>query len=160
MIKVIVSDFSRTLLLPIDESYGGGLNALHENLKDRVDYDIWKHYRLNQNLLDLYKTIGSRINIYMFTTGYIQEWPPLKEKLNGVFREVFSSIRLDFKKDDPQSYKIIAKKVGCDLSEILYIDDEQVNLDAAKEAGMAVIRFESEQQAIKDIGKELENFSP
>ena len=158
MIKAIVSDFSRTLLSPTDETYTGGLNALHESLKDRADYDIWEHYLLNQDLLAFYKTIGSRVDVYMFTTKYIQEWPPLKEKLDGVFKEVFSGARLDLKKDDPQSYKVIAQKVGLEPNEILYIDDKQANLDAAKEAGMVIIRFESEQQAIKDIEKTMKNF--
>ncbi len=159
MIKAIVSDFSRTLLYPTDVSYTGGLNSLHESLKDSADYDIWEHYRLNKDLLAFYKTKGNVVDVYMFTTRYIQEWPPLKEKLDSVFKYVFSSARLGLPhKTNPQAYKVIAEKVGLETNEILYIDDKQANLDAAKEAGMVVIRFESEQQAMEDIGKAMEKF--
>jgi len=160
MIKAIVSDFSRTLLSPTDKTYTGGLNTLHESLKDRADYDIWEYYRLNQDLLAFYKTLGSSIDVYIFTTKYIQEWPPLKEKLDGVFKDIFSSARLGLPdKTDPQAYKIVAEKLELKPNEILYIDDKQENLDAAKEASMIIIRFESEQQTMKDVDKLIESFS-
>ena len=151
MIKAIVSDFSRTVLCAIDKNYNGGLNALHDSLKAKTDYDIWEYFKLNQELLTFYESINDRIDIYMFTTNYIQEWPPLKEKMEDVFKEVFSGARLNLKKDDPQAYKVIAEKIGYNLNEILFIDDSQTNLDAAKEAGMEIIRFESEQQAIRNV---------
>ena len=160
MIKAFVSDFSRVLLLPQDDSYTEGLNALHKKLSAGGDYDFWSYFRLNQDLLDFYKTIAKHIDMYMFTTEYIQEHPALQSKLSGIFKKVFSGARVGLKKIEVQSYYSIAKEIGLKPEEILYIDDKQANLDAAKEAGMVVIRYEANDQTKKDITKALKNFSP
>lgn len=160
MIKAFVSDFSRVLLSPKDDSYTEGLNALHKKLSAGGDYDFWSYFRLNQDLLAFYKTIGEHIDVYMFTTEYIQEHPALQSELSSVFKKVFSGARLGLKKVDAQSYRFIAKEVGLNPKEILYIDDKQANLDAAKEAGMVVVRYESNAQATKDLTDALKNFLP
>ncbi|PIR04190.1 MAG: hypothetical protein COV59_03330 [Candidatus Magasanikbacteria bacterium CG11_big_fil_rev_8_21_14_0_20_39_34] len=157
MLKAILSDLSRTLLFPVDENYTGKLNALHESLKEDPNYDIHKYFFLNEELLSFYKSINKHIDIYMFTTKYIQEWPPLKEQMNGIFKDIFSGARLNLKKDDPEAYNRIAEKIGLEPSEILFIDDSEANTDAAKEAGLFTILFESKQKAIIDLKKALEN---
>ena len=160
MIKAFVSDFSRVLLSPKDDHYIGGLNALHKKLSASGDYDFWSYFRLNQDLLIFYKTLGERLDVYIFTSELIQEHPVLQPELVGVFRDIFSAIRLGLKKIDPQAYFVIAKKVGLPPEEILYIDDKQENLEAAKEAGMAVILFESNSQAKEAITQALKYSSP
>lgn len=91
----------------------------------------------------------------MFTTEYIQEHPVLQSKLEGVFKNIFSGARLSLKKSDSQAYKTIAEKIGLKPEEILYIDDKQANLDVAKQAGLNVILFQTNEQVIADIGKSL-----
>ena len=158
MIKAIVSDLSRTLLHPKARDYMGELNTLHEGLKNHKDYDVWDHYQLSESLFDFYKDVGSKVEIYLFTTKFIQEWQPLEKRLKEVFKEVFCGERLKLKKDDPNSYQVIADKIGFSPSEILFIDDNQTNIQAAKEAGMQVIRFESEDQVLRDFAEKKETF--
>jgi len=160
MYKALVSDLSRTLLSAADENYTGKLNGLHEKLiEEQGDYDFWSYFRLHQDLLAFYKTLSEKIDVYIFTTKFIQEYPPLAEKLEPIFKDIFSARRLGLqKKLEPEAYKVVAEKIDLEPKEILYIDDKQANLDAAMEAGMTVIKFESEEQAIKDIGKAMENF--
>lgn len=160
MIKAFVSDFSRVLLSPKDDTYTEGLNALHKKLSAGGDYDFWSYFRLNQDLLAFFKTIGEHADVYLFTTEYIQEHPALQSELVGVFKRVFSGAHLGLKKNDAQSYRLIAKEVGLNPEEILYMDDKQANLDAAKEAGMVVIRYETNDQTKKDIAEALKKFSP
>lgn len=155
MIKALVSDFSKVLLFPTDSNYTGSLNDLHKELSARGDYDFWTYFRVNQDLLAFFQAIGNRINIYMFTTEYIQEHPALQPKLDGVFKDIFSGVRLGLKKADSSAYKTIAEKIGLKSEEVLYIDDKQANLDAAKQAGFNVILFRSNDQIIADIGKSL-----
>ena len=153
MIKAFLSDFSRVLLSPKDDTYSEGLNALHKKLSAGGAYDFWAYFKLNQDLLGYYKNLGERIPVYMFTTEHIQEHPSLQPELAGVFRQTFSGARLGLDKTEPQSYSFIAKEIGFQPEEILYIDDKQANLDAAHKAGMAVIHFENNNQAMEDIQK-------
>lgn len=91
----------------------------------------------------------------MFTTEHIQEHPALQSELAGVFKRIFSGARLVLKKTDPQSYRVITNELGLKPEEALCIDDKQANLDAAQEAGMVVIRYETNDQAKEDIYKAL-----
>lgn len=156
MIKALISDFSRVILTPTDDNYHGSLNDLHKELLARGDYEFWKYFRLNQDLLAFYKILNEHIDIYVFTTEFIQEHPALQSELAEVFKQTFSGARLGLNKLDPQSYSFIAKEIGFQPNEILYIDDKRANLDAAKEAGMVVIRYENNCQAMEDIQKLLD----
>ena len=155
MIKAVVSDFSRVLLSPIDDDYTGGLNDLHKELSASGTYDFWSYFQVNQDLLAFFQTIGERVDIYMFTTEYIQEHPALQPSLAGIFKNIFSGARLGLKKSDPQAYETIAENIGLKPEEILYIDDKQANLDVAKQAGLNVALFQTNNQIIPYIGKSL-----
>ena len=156
MIKAILSDFSGTILFLKDKDSKDGLNALHERLKDNVDYDIWDHFVLGEDILNFHKNIASQVDVYIFTTRYIQEWPPLKEKMAGIFKDVFSTARLNLlPKTDSQVYTMLADKIGVKPNEIIFIDDRVEHVAAAKEAGLVAIHFESESQSIREIKKRL-----
>lgn len=155
MIKALVSDFSKVLLFPTDSNYTGSLNDLHKELSARGDYDFWKHFQLNQDLLTFFQTLGKQIDVYVFTTEYIQEHPALQPKMEGIFKKIFSGARLGLGKTDPQSYKTLIKEIGLKPEEILYIDDKPENLEAAKNAGLMVIRYESNPQTIQNINNTL-----
>jgi|GEM_PF-472871 len=157
MIQTIVSDFSRVLLFPIDPEYRGGLNALHAKLSASGEYNVWEHFRLNQELLALYAELGRGMPIYLFSSEYIQEDPMIWSALDGIFRDTFSAARLDLKKDDPAAYASIAASVGVEPRSVLYIDDQQMHVDAAARVGMATIRFMSNGQAMRDIRHCLES---
>src|SRR3989338_6763761 len=90
MIKAIVSDFSRVVLLPLNHQYTGGLNALYRDLKRQEQLDFWKYFQLNRDLLEWYQTISERVDIYLFTAEYIQEDPAVQHELT-LFKEIFSA---------------------------------------------------------------------
>jgi hypothetical protein len=72
MVKVIISDFSRVLLFPVDKGYLGSLNSLNnELLKSDSNYDFTHHFTLNIELLCYYQTLG--MPVYIFTSVRIQE---------------------------------------------------------------------------------------
>ncbi len=157
MIKALVSDFSRVLLSPKDKNYTDGLNALHKKLSAGGRYDFWSYFQLNQELIDFYKILAKKIDLYLFTSEYIQEHPSIRPHMEEIFKTVFSGANLDLKKTDTQAYKTIAEKINLKPEEILYIDDKQVNIDAAKKAGMAIILYESNKQLKIAASKILKN---
>lgn len=148
----IITDFSKVLLFPIDKTYSGKLNELHQNLlKDDEDYDFWQYFELNEDLLEFYENISRSVDVYIFTTGYIQEYPPLKERLDGIFKNIFISSELGFKKNQSAAYARLAELIGTDPKEILYIDDKQENIAAAKQAGMAAKLYKDNNSIMKKI---------
>lgn len=156
MIKAILSDFSRTVCFPTDPEYSGSLNDLHDKLKNSESYTIWDHYSLNDELLAYYGELRKQYDVYLFTTRYLQEWPEIKEKISSVFKKIYSVAADNLPgKKDPQAYIQIATDLGLSTESILFIDDDDENLEAAKQAGVLTVRFESERQAIADIKEKL-----
>lgn len=150
MIKALVTDFSRVLLFPFDETYAGGLNSLNNQLLEtEPDYDFWKHFTLNEELLKYYDTLD--LPSYIFTSENIQEHPSVETRLSRVFRRIFSAKRLDVSKTDEKAYRTIANELGIEPSEIVYVDDNKNNIDAAKKAGCLTIHFESNNDVIGRI---------
>lgn len=155
MMKAILSDFSRVLLFPLDESYSGGLNALHAELLKGGDYDFWQHFKINDELLAVYREYQKSVEVAILTEGHIQDYPPVKERLADIFNHIFSAADLGLKKDDLQIYALVAEKLGFSPNEILYIDDKQANIDAATRAGMNTLLFMTTKEAITFLKSRL-----
>lgn len=155
MIKIVLSDFSRTILYPRDEQYSGSMNSLHEQLCKKEDYDVWEHFAFHEILLSFYKNISVKIPVYVLTTKYLQAWPPVKARLDECIRDVFIAEELDLSKSDPVIYCHVAETLGIQTDEILFLDDAEKNIAAAAEAGCVTIRFEEEKQAVEDLKKYL-----
>lgn len=156
MIKALVTDFSRVLIFPADDAYVGGLNALQKELTAKGSYMFWDYFRLNQDLFTFYKELRAQIGVYMFMSEHIQEHPALRSHRDGVFQRVFSGARLGLKKTDIASYTEIARSIGLPPGQILYVDDSEANCGAARSAGMIVVRFESNSQAMEAIRRALQ----
>lgn len=150
MKKVLISDFSRVLIFPKDNSFHSGLNALNNKLLESdPGYDFWKFFRLNNELIKYYKSLG--IPVYIFTSETIQEHPALKDFLKDAFDGIFSAKKLGLNKKDSASYKHLAKLLGHKPSEIIYIDDNHDNFAAAREAGCIAILFKSNDDVVDKL---------
>ena len=150
MIKIVITDFSRVLLFPVDESYKGGLNVLNNQLlKSDPDYDFYKHFKINEELLHYYASLD--LPVYIFTSETIQEHPAAKERLGSIFSGVFSAKNLSLSKVDKSAYWAIVGELNVQPEEILYIDDNIDNVQAAQAAGCETILYVSNGDVINKI---------
>ncbi|HLD62550.1 MAG TPA: HAD-IA family hydrolase [Candidatus Norongarragalinales archaeon] len=151
MIKVLLFDFSRTLLFPKDRSYSGDMNPLHASLKARdLNYPFLDHFELNHELLSYLKTLKGRFSLHIFTTGTVQDSPAIRTDLK-IFEGIHSAEKLGLSKTDSASYEEIAKKLGVNANEILLIDDKEKNLVAARPTGMQTFLFKSNPGLISKL---------
>lgn len=149
MIQAIVSDFSRVLLFPADDSYHEGLNKLNrELLAQGPGYDFWHYFRLNQELLDFYESLG--LPLYIFTSDTIQDHPAVRGKLGG-FKRVMSAKDLGIRKADSDAYEVVAREAGRRPDELLFIDDQPAHVEAAAAAGYRTILYESNRQTMDAV---------
>jgi FMN phosphatase YigB (HAD superfamily) len=155
MIKYIISDFSKVLLFPKDKGYKGKLNELHKNNLKTGDYDFWQQFELNQELFDYYKTLSKKYDLFIFTTAYIQDYPPVRKILDTVFNEIFIAHKMGVKKDDPKAYLELSELLNCKTEEVSYIDDTQANVDASLKSGMNAILHKANDSTISEIKKKL-----
>jgi FMN phosphatase YigB (HAD superfamily) len=149
VITTLLFDCSRTLLFPLDEKYSGGLNSLHLELGKNGDYDFWKHFRLNDELLEGLNTFHTDYQMFVFTTESIQDTPTCREKLDKVFDGIYSAQSLSLDKKNSEAYNFLARKMGVDCDEVLFIDDQPANIAAAEQAGMKTLLFTSTNEVFR-----------
>lgn len=151
MITTVVSDFSRVLLFPRDETYTGGLNDLNRKLIAEFGeaYKFFDYFKLNKELLEVYKELRQKFPIYIFTTDTIQNRPEVKQIISPVINDIFSAKQLNLKKTTPEAYAFIHQKLNQQPEQILYIDDTAANLEAAKQAGLHIFQYQNNTEARK-----------
>jgi len=141
MIKAIISDFSKVLLFPKDKSYQGKLNALYRQLSQTPGYNIFQHFELNTELLNLYSTLKDQFALYMFTSDVIQDAPEVQLYIQSVFTKIFSASKININKKDVAAYKKILAELNLSGDEVVYIDDTSEYIQAATQAGLHTIQY-------------------
>ncbi len=152
-ISTLLFDFSWVLMFPKDPEYHGKVNELHFKLNKKPDYRFFDHFRLNQELFDYLKKLKDEFSINMFTAGHVQDLPEVREKLDLVFEKIYSKRGIGIEKTDPRAYRFIAKDLGKEAGEILFIDDTEKNVEAAKKAELQTIVFKSNEKLFKELSK-------
>ncbi len=141
-IKAIISDFSRVLLFPVDDSYSASLNNLNRKLLVEDDnYNFSEYFRLNTELMKLYEKFKENRKLYIFTSDEIQNHVAVRGKLDKVFDDVISAKLESISKTDPQAYLYVCRRFRLEPDEAVYIDDQQKNLDAAEKAGLMTVLY-------------------
>jgi FMN phosphatase YigB (HAD superfamily) len=155
MIKALMTDFSRVLLFPKDKSYSGSLNGLHRDLSSQANYKLLDSFELNTELLEYYKSLAAKLELYVFTSESIQDSPELQPFIKSVFKETFSAMKMEVDKKDENAYKKLVATVNLDPAEIVYIDDSEVNVEAAKKAGLQTILFKDNESLKTELQAKL-----
>lgn len=141
MIRAYLFDFARVILFPKDELYKGELNKLHKELSQTDGYNFLDRFALDPQMLDYLYLLRRKADLYMFTSGSIQNAPEIRPVLEGIFKKIFSASEMGVPKEYPLAYKRIAQDIGMHENEIVFIDDTPRNVDAAREAGLHAIVF-------------------
>jgi putative hydrolase of the HAD superfamily len=94
-------------------------------------------------------------------TNNVREWEPLwRAKLPDVdelFEVIVDSAFVGMRKPEPEIYELTIERMGGGLrfEDCLFLDDIEVNCEAARELGMTAVRFVDNDQAIADLESAL-----
>jgi putative hydrolase of the HAD superfamily len=94
-------------------------------------------------------------------TNNVREWEPLwRSKLPDVdelFEVIVDSGFVGMRKPEPEIYLLTVERMGDGLrcEECLFLDDIEVNCEAARELGMTAVRFHDNDQAIAELDAAL-----
>jgi putative hydrolase of the HAD superfamily len=90
-------------------------------------------------------------------TNNVREWEPLWRaklpELDEVFEVVVDSAFVGMRKPEPRIYELTVERLGGGLraEECLFLDDIEVNCDAARALGMTAVHFRQAEQAIAEL---------
>lgn len=152
MITTILSDFSRVILNPKDKSYEGTLNGLHKILSEKnKDYSFFEYFEFNDEILNLYRKLKPKYSMNVFTTGTIQNRPEVRRVIDLIFDNIYAAKDFNLDKKQSNSYVFIAGKLNKKPVEIIFIDDELKNINAAHEAGLYVIHYTNFEETAQNL---------
>ena len=119
---------------------------------DNID-NIIREYDYSEGLVRELKAKG--LKVYILSnypeTQADMHWP--KFRFLPLTDGYLISSKEKMMKPDPQFYKLLEKRFGVDLTESIFIDDREVNIEAAKNLGMTGILF----KGIDDLKSNLKS---
>jgi HAD superfamily hydrolase (TIGR01509 family) len=118
------------------------------------NFNYFDYYKLNQELLDYYKRLKEAYELYIFTTGYVQDHPAVRPILDEIFEDIYNLEEVDgLKKDDPQAYIKLTEIINQKPEEIVFIDDVKDNTQAAHKAGLKTIVYTDVENLVQEFKK-------
>ena len=121
----------------------------------------------NEDVIELIKSIRGKYRLYLLSNNNPISLQLLGDELakNGLpadrtFEKKFCSFQLKMQKPGREIYLKAIEGIGCDPSEILFIDDSPANLRTAQELGIRTLQYYQDQDirntfslACKEPGK-------
>jgi putative hydrolase of the HAD superfamily len=102
------------------------------------------------------KASGRRMGLL---TNNVREWEPLWRSMlpvDEIFEVVVDSGFVGCRKPDREIYDLTLERMDVAAGQCIFIDDTDVNCDAARELGMAAVHYRHNDQAIPEIRGALE----
>jgi len=111
----------------------------------------------NEPMIELMRRIkdGGRHRLALLTNN-VREWEPLWRSMlpvDEIFEFVVDSAFVGTRKPEREIYEITIERLGdgYEAADCLFIDDVEVNVEAARELGMTAVHFVDNEQAIPEI---------
>jgi len=142
--RVAPEEFARTMGRAV------GLEASYEEFRD-----VWSEIFLPGTLIpeSLLEALHASYRLLLLSNTnavhfpYIQEHYPLLRHMD----ELLLSYELGLMKPDPRIYAEAVTRAGCRPAECFFTDDLEANVEAARQAGIDAVRFESAEQLAREL---------
>ncbi|HWF75145.1 MAG TPA: HAD family phosphatase [Solirubrobacteraceae bacterium] len=113
----------------------------------------------NESLLEYMRALKERGYRMAILTNNVREWQPLwrsRFAVDEIFGVIVDSGFVGLRKPEPEIYELTLERLGVPPEAALFIDDVELNCDAARALGMRAVWFRSTDQAIEEIESALE----
>jgi putative hydrolase of the HAD superfamily len=108
----------------------------------------------NEPMIDLMRECRRGGRRMAMLTNNVQEWEPLWRTMlpvDEIFELVIDSGWVGYRKPERQIYEITLERLGLPASACLFVDDLEVNCEAARELGFAAVHYREPEQAIAEV---------
>jgi len=117
------------------------------------------HLDPNEPLIDYMRSLRGRGYRMAILTNNVREWEPRWRAMlpvDEIFELVVDSGFVGMRKPDPAIYELTLERLGLAAADCLFVDDTDVNCEAARALGIAAVHFRANEQAIGEIESALE----
>jgi epoxide hydrolase-like predicted phosphatase len=119
------------------------------------------HLKPNAPMIEYMRELRGRGLRMAILTNNVREWEPhWRAKLpdiDEIFELVVDSAFVGMRKPDPRIYELTVERLGGGLraEECVFVDDNEPNVTAARELGMAAVHFRDTEQARAELEEAL-----
>ena len=126
----------------------------------RLSTVLFERLAPNMAMVEFVRELRRRGVRAALLTNNVREWEPLwRSKLPEVdelFEVIVDSAFVGLRKPDPAIFELTLDRLGGIAAQrCVFLDDLDVNCEAARALGMAAVRFESAEQAIAEVESAL-----
>ena len=115
---------------------------------------LWEGLYPNEPMIAFMASQRAAGRRMVLLTNNVREWELRWRALapiDDIFELVVDSAFVGVRKPDPEIYELTLTALGVPAAECLFIDDIEVNCDAARAAGMSAVVFRDTEQAIGEM---------
>jgi putative hydrolase of the HAD superfamily len=126
---------------------------------ERFGETFFEHLKPNEELFAFMRTLHERGYRMAILTNNVREWEPLWRSMlpiDELFELVVDSGFEGVRKPDPRIYEVTLGRLGVAPEATLFVDDMEINCDAARALGMQAVWFRENAQAIDEIERLLD----
>jgi putative hydrolase of the HAD superfamily len=110
----------------------------------------------NEAMVELMRDLRGRGYRMALLTNNVREWEPLWRSMlpvDEIFEIIVDSGFVGVRKPDPPIYEMTIERLGDGIaaSDCLFVDDVEVNIEAARALGITAVHFRSSEQAIAEV---------
>ena len=113
----------------------------------------------NREMIEFMRGLRARGLCLAILTNNVREWEPLWRGMlpvEEIFDVVVDSGWVGMRKPEPEIYELTLERLGLPASACVFVDDTDVNCEAAATIGMTPVHFSSTQQAVAEIEAALD----
>jgi putative hydrolase of the HAD superfamily len=114
----------------------------------------------NHELFDHFRALRAERGLrFALCTNNVREWEPLwrpKLPIDEVFEVVVDSAFVGTRKPEPEIYAITLERLGLPAGTCAFLDDLEVNVNAAREAGMHGVVYRDNVRAVTELASLLD----
>jgi putative hydrolase of the HAD superfamily len=115
---------------------------------------FFEHLHPNEELFAFMRALHGRGYRMALLTNNVREWEPLWRSMlpvDEIFELVVDSGFVGVRKPERAIYELTLERLGVPAAVTLFLDDLEINCDAARALGMRAVHFRSTAQAIEEI---------
>ena len=150
-------------------SEGGFLEKLGDELEPELGHRPQMHrfreiyfqaLHPNGPMIELMRELKMSGYRMALLTNNVREWEPHWRSMlpvDEIFEQVVDSAFVDCRKPEREIYELTLERLGgLSAAACLFVDDADVNCDAARQLGMTAVHYRGNDQAIREIRAALE----
>lgn len=119
-----------------------------------VDAWINSDYTINKKVLQSYRTYFPKCQLVLLSNATSRLNHDLEEAgIKDAFDYIFNSSELGLMKPCHACYEAVIFTLGCDINELLYIDDSEENIKSARSLGIQSILYKSLEQLEEEFNE-------